>query len=95
VIRIIEKNTRQPVEVIGDLRAQIAACRRGERGPDRDPRAVRARSRAAGYLEELQTLSERLMRAELAALPDGVYSRSRTSSTGSATSPSRCGSRSS
>ena len=32
VIRIIEKNTRQPVEVIGDLRAQIAACRAGERG---------------------------------------------------------------
>ena len=32
VMRIIEKNTRQPVEVIGDLRAQIAACRAGERG---------------------------------------------------------------
>src|SRR6185295_6209396 len=32
VIRIIEKNTRQPVDVIGDLRAQIAACRAGERG---------------------------------------------------------------
>ena len=32
VIRIIERNTRQPIEVIGDLRAQIAACRAGERG---------------------------------------------------------------
>jgi N-methylhydantoinase B/oxoprolinase/acetone carboxylase alpha subunit len=26
VLRIIEKNTRQPIEVIGDLQAQIAAC---------------------------------------------------------------------
>ena len=32
MIRILERNTRQPMEVIGDLRAQIAACRAGERG---------------------------------------------------------------
>ena len=32
MFRIIEKNTRQPIEVIGDLRAQVAACRAGERG---------------------------------------------------------------
>ena len=93
VIRIIEKNTRQPVEVIGDLRAQIAACRAGERGLTEILERY-GTLETRGYLDELQMLSERLMRAELAALPDGVYA-SRTSSTGSATSPSRCGSRSS
>ena len=30
--RIIERNTRQPVQVIGDLKAQVAACAAGERG---------------------------------------------------------------
>ena len=72
VIRIIEKNTRQPIEVIGDLRAQIAACRAGERG------LIEILERygtleTRRYMDELQLLSERLMRAELAALPDGVY----------------------
>ncbi len=72
VFRILEKNTRQPVEVIGDLRAQIAACRAGERG------LVEIFERYGVdethlYLDELQRLSERLMRAELAELPDGTY----------------------
>jgi N-methylhydantoinase B len=72
VIRIIEKNTRQPVEVIGDLRAQVAACRAGERGLiELLERYGTVESRR--YMDELQVLSERLMRAELAALPDGVY----------------------
>ena len=72
VIRIIEKNTRQPIEVIGDLRAQIAACRAGERGLiEILERYGTLESRR--YMDELQLLSERLMRAELAALPDGVY----------------------
>ena len=72
VFRIIEKNTRQPIEVIGDLRAQVAACRAGERGLigilERYGTAETRR-----YLDELQVLSERLMRAELAALPDGTW----------------------
>ena len=72
VFRILEKNTRQPVEVIGDLRAQIAACRAGERGLigilERYGTLETRR-----YLDELQVLSERLMRAELAALADGAY----------------------
>jgi N-methylhydantoinase B len=72
VFRIIERNTRQPVEVIGDLRAQIAACRAGERGLigilERYGTLATRR-----YLAELQALSERMMRAELAALPDGVW----------------------
>ena len=32
LLRIIEKNTRQPTQVLGDLNAQVAACRAGERG---------------------------------------------------------------
>ena len=32
LMRLIEANTRQPVHVLGDLRAQLAACRVGERG---------------------------------------------------------------
>ena len=32
LLRMIEANTRQPVHVLGDLRAQLAACRVGERG---------------------------------------------------------------
>jgi N-methylhydantoinase B len=72
VIRIIEKNTRQPIEVIGDLRAQIAACRAGERALiEILDRYGRLESRR--YMDELQLLSERLMRAALAELPDGVY----------------------
>src|SRR3954454_24324780 len=32
LLRLIEANTRQPVHVLGDLRAQLAACWIGERG---------------------------------------------------------------
>ena len=68
---IIEKNTRQPVQVIGDLRAQVAACRAGERGLGE--LLERYGAEAARYMDELQRVAERLMRTELAALPDGVY----------------------
>ena len=72
MLRIIEKNTRQPVEVIGDLRAQVAACRAGERGL-RELLERHGTLETRRYLGELQLLSERLMRAELAALPDGNW----------------------
>jgi N-methylhydantoinase B len=70
LLRVIAANTRQPIHVLGDLRAQLAACRIGERGliallerygPD-----------AHDYMDELQLVAERVMRAELAKLPDGV-----------------------
>src|SRR5258705_5738615 len=32
LLRILEKNTRMPVQLIGDIRAQLAACAVGERG---------------------------------------------------------------
>jgi N-methylhydantoinase B len=72
LFRLIEKNTRQPVQVLGDLRAQIAACRAGERGLTEVIERYGSET-ARAHMEELQTLAERLMRAEIAALPDGEY----------------------
>lgn len=72
LFRIIEANTRQPVHVLGDVRAQIAACRAGERGLV----ALLERYGAAtarAYMDELQDLAERLMRREIQALPDGRH----------------------
>ncbi len=72
LIRLIEKNTRQPTQVIGDLRAQLAACRAGERGLVEIIERYGAET-AHAYMDELQALGERLMRAELASLPDGDH----------------------
>jgi N-methylhydantoinase B len=72
LFRIIEKNTRQPVHVLGDLRAQLAACAVGERGFLK----LIARHGAAGlrpYLAGLQEQAERLMRAVIRDIPDGTY----------------------
>ena len=73
LFRMIEKNTRQPVAVLGDLRAQVAACRAGERGLHE----IVGRYGSATvhtYTDELQRLGERLMRAAISSLADGTYS---------------------
>lgn len=72
LLRILERNTRQPTQVVGDLHAQLAACRTGERGLA----GIVARYGPAtrGHLASLQALAERAMRSELAALADGSYS---------------------
>jgi N-methylhydantoinase B len=71
LLRILEANTRRPVHVLGDLRAQLAACKVGERGlaalVERHGAAT-----ARALMDELQATAERAMRAELATLPDGV-----------------------
>jgi N-methylhydantoinase B len=69
---IIEKNVRVPVKVMGDLRAQVAACNNGEKT------FVNLLEKYSGpvlreYLDEILDYAERLMRAEIAALPDGTY----------------------
>ncbi len=72
LFRIIEKNTRQPVQVMGDLKAQLAACSIGERGYLR----LLAKYGAATlhpYLDELQDQAERMMRAVIRDIPDGTY----------------------
>ncbi len=68
--RLLEANTRQPVHVLGDVRAQLAACRVGERGLT--ALVERYGADTHRYTDELQLVAERTMRAEIAALPDGV-----------------------
>ncbi len=72
LIAILERNTRQPVEVLGDLRAQVAACAAGERGL-LDILGRYGTVEARRYIDELQALAERLMRSEIERLPGGVY----------------------
>jgi N-methylhydantoinase B len=68
---LIEKNVRLPGRVLGDLRAQLAACHVAEtaflrlvarHGPD----GVKA------YMDELIEYTDQLTRAALRALPDGT-----------------------
>ncbi len=73
VVAFIEKNVRLPVKVMGDLRAQLAACHNGERqflelveryGVDK----------IAPYFQEILDYAERMTRAALSELPDGEFS---------------------
>lgn len=69
---IIERNTRQPVQVMGDLRAQLAACAVGER----DLLALvgrYGREQLEHYLEALQDHAEARMRDAIRAIPDGRF----------------------
>lgn len=72
LFRIIEKNTRQPVQVLGDLKAQLAACVIGERGYLRLLAKYGAET-LHPYLDELQDQAERMMRAVIRDIPDGTY----------------------
>jgi N-methylhydantoinase B len=72
MFKIIEQNVRVPVKVLGDLRAQVAACLAAEKaylpmlekyGP----------ARLHAYHDELLDDAERRMRAAIADVPDGVY----------------------
>jgi N-methylhydantoinase B len=69
---LIERNVRIPSKVLGDIMAQVAACRAGEQ---QFLRLVEhyGRQELNDYLEELLDYTERLTRAEIAALPDGDY----------------------
>ena len=68
--RMIERNVRVPVRVMGDLRAQLAACEIAVRGMGE----LVARHGAAGMrtlMDATMAHSERLTRHCLAELPDG------------------------
>jgi N-methylhydantoinase B len=69
----IEKNVRVPVKVFGDLRAQLAACHIAERQFLDLVRRYGAEAVTA-YMGEVIDYAERLTRAAIAQLPDGVYS---------------------
>jgi N-methylhydantoinase B/oxoprolinase/acetone carboxylase alpha subunit len=69
---LILANVRTPDEREGDLSAQIAANRVAER---RLLDVVRkyGKARATGYARALQDYTERVVRAAIAKVPDGVY----------------------
>lgn len=71
LLGLIEANTRQPVEVMGDLRAQIAACATAEKG------LIGLVDRYGAdfpvYVEALHDHAEAMMRETIRELPNGVY----------------------
>ncbi|WP_108658301.1 hydantoinase B/oxoprolinase family protein [Acuticoccus kandeliae] len=69
---MIRCNTRQPVEVLGDLRAQIAACLTGEKGLLSLIERYGADT-FSRYVDALHDHAEVVMRETIAELPDGVY----------------------
>lgn len=73
LIKLIEKNVRLPDRVIGDLKAQFAACRTGARELGKLADRYGAET-AAMYFDELLDYAERMTRAEIATWPDGTYS---------------------
>ena len=69
---VIALNVRTPEKVMGDLQAQLAACRSGER----EMRELFERygvDTVLDYGAHLQDYAQRLTRAEIAEFPDGVY----------------------
>ena len=72
VYRIIENNTREPVELMGDIEAQLAGCLLG-----RDlTAALAAKYGVETYLSALANIldqSEAEAREWISALPDGTY----------------------
>ncbi|MED6310727.1 MAG: hydantoinase B/oxoprolinase family protein [Pseudomonadota bacterium] len=69
---LIEKNVRVPVQVFGDLRAQLAACTIAER----QFLELIERYGVTGvkiYMTEIIDYAERLTRAAVKELPDGEY----------------------
>jgi N-methylhydantoinase B len=72
VFRIIERNVRVPGRVLGDLGAQYAACRVGEREFTRLLRRYGA-DVARGYIDELLDYAERITRSEIRRWPKGEF----------------------
>ncbi|HKT10238.1 MAG TPA: hydantoinase B/oxoprolinase family protein [Terriglobia bacterium] len=72
VLAMLLANVRTPAERLGDLTAQIAACRLGERRLQEMTRKYGVR-KIDFYLAALQHYSARLMRQALNQIPDGTY----------------------
>ena len=73
IMTFIEKNVRLPVQVQGDLRAQLAACHIAET-QFADLVAKYGAVQTKKLMAEVLDHAERLTRAELAKLPDGEWS---------------------
>jgi N-methylhydantoinase B len=72
VMQMVLANVRTPCERQGDLTAQVAACRLGERRL-REYLKKYGERKIEFYLDALQRYSTRLMQAALARIPDGDY----------------------
>jgi N-methylhydantoinase B len=72
MLSLLLANVRTPREREGDLLAQVAACRLGERRLGELAQKYGAR-RTGFYLEALQRYSAQLMREALGRIPEGVY----------------------
>jgi N-methylhydantoinase B len=70
--RIIAQNVRVPDRVLGDLRAQYAACQVGARETERLARRYGTET-LRGYFAALLRYAERMTRAEIATWPRGTY----------------------
>ncbi len=73
LFELIERNVRVPVQVLGDVRAQLAACTAGEAGL----LAMVGKhgvARFARVCDALLDQAERLARHAISAMPDGSYS---------------------
>ena len=70
---LIETNVRMPVRVFGDLRAQLAACHICEQSMTELADRL-GRPKVNLYMAELIDYSERMTRAAIRELPDGVFS---------------------
>lgn len=72
VLSIIQHNIRFPESSLGDMRAQIAACRTGER---RFINIIEKYGKDTVFdcIQEIFDHDERLTRAEVEKIPDGVY----------------------
>ncbi len=69
---LIDRNVRVPVKVFGDLRAQLAACHIAEQAI-LELATRYGTGRLAQYMTELVEYAERMTRAAIRTLPDGVF----------------------
>jgi N-methylhydantoinase B len=72
LFEILERNVRMPAIVLGDLRAQLAACHFAEQGLLRLEERYGVEA-LESYLEQLLDYAERVSRDAIRAVPDGVY----------------------
>ena len=70
--RLIAANSRLPLEIMGDLRGQVAACRAGARRIQELCARFGAERVTAGF-EALMALVARRLREELKSFPDGIH----------------------
>jgi len=72
VFEMIDRNVRVPRQVLGDVRAQLAACTAGEKGLLHLMQTYGG-GRFAACVEALLDQAERLARSAIQAMPDGTY----------------------